>query len=102
MGSLKVVMQQLQPNILCLFGRCLGRQQKLSKGGAEGTSTSKPGATTNPTQLFCIDKLQAAKAKYTAKSLFIYDRVRQRSLEDEAVAYCIDQKEKQHIYREEK
>jgi hypothetical protein len=64
-------------------------------------SVRKP-KTISPVNLSVIDSPEAAKAKYSAKALFILNRIRERIAQEEMFAYEKELKaERQHIFREE-
>jgi hypothetical protein len=62
---------------------------------------SKP-KTISPGSMSVIDSFAAAKIRYSTKSLFIANRIRERSEQEKVYAYEKQRKaERQHLFREE-
>jgi hypothetical protein len=71
------------------------------KKGATLVRTTKPDKTTNPTKLGIIDSLEAAKVHFSAKHLFIANRVCERNREEVVYAYDSTTRDKRlHEFRE--
>lgn len=73
----------------------------LKKRAAERASPNNEPKPDSPVHLSVIDSLEAAKAKYTPKSLYISSRIRERSEQDEVFAYDSGSAERINFYREE-
>jgi hypothetical protein len=78
----------------------VGRNTPLRniKKGQQTKAEKKP----NPTQLSVIDSLDAAKIHFSARNLFIADRVEERNNEEKVFAYNTHTRaERIHVFREE-